>query len=85
MRNQEVLQSDKENNDTLLTLKKEGKWGGHILRRNCLLKHVIERKIEGKIEVTGRRGTRRKQILDEFENKNGYWKLCRTRVARRNY
>jgi hypothetical protein len=24
-------------------------WIGHILRSNCLLKHVIERKIEGKI------------------------------------
>ena len=24
-----------------------------MLRRNCLLKHVIEGKIEGRIEVTG--------------------------------
>jgi hypothetical protein len=29
---------------------------GHILRRNCLLQRVIEGKIKGKIEVTGRRG-----------------------------
>ena len=31
--------------------KKEGtlQWIGHILRSNCLLKHVIERKIVGKI------------------------------------
>jgi hypothetical protein len=28
---------------------------GHILLRKCLLKHVIEGKIEGRIEVTGRR------------------------------
>jgi hypothetical protein len=27
---------------------------GEILRRNCLLKYVIEGKIEGKLEVTGR-------------------------------
>jgi hypothetical protein len=27
---------------------------GHILRRNCLLNHVIEGKIEGKIKVRGR-------------------------------
>jgi len=33
---------------------------GQILRRNCLVEHVIE----GKIEVTGRRGRRRKQLLD---------------------
>jgi hypothetical protein len=31
-------------------------WNSHILRRNCLLKRVIEGKIKGKIEVTGRRG-----------------------------
>jgi hypothetical protein len=33
-------------------------WFGHILRSNCLLKQVIERKLEGKIEVTGRRERR---------------------------
>jgi len=26
---------------------KKAKWIGHMLRRNCLLKHVIEGKIEG--------------------------------------
>jgi hypothetical protein len=31
-------------------------WIGHILRRNCLLKHIIEEKIVGRIEVTGKRG-----------------------------
>jgi len=38
---------------------------GHILCRNCLLKQVIERKEEGMIEVTGRRGRRRKQLLNK--------------------
>ena len=32
-------------------------WIGHILRR-CLLKHVIEGKLEGGIEVRGRQGGR---------------------------
>jgi len=32
---------------------------GHIWRRNCLLKHVIEGKIEGRTKVTRRRGGRR--------------------------
>jgi hypothetical protein len=34
----------------------KGKWIGHMLRRNCLLKHVVKGKIERRIEVTGRRG-----------------------------
>jgi len=34
-----------------------------ILRRNCLLKQVIEGNIEGKIGRRGRRGRRRKQLL----------------------
>jgi hypothetical protein len=37
---------------------------GHILRRNCLLKHAIVGKIEE--EVTGRRGRRRKQLLNDL-------------------
>jgi hypothetical protein len=48
---------------------------GHILRRNCLLKHVIERKIEENIEVTDRRRRRRKQLQNNFKNVRGYWKL----------
>jgi hypothetical protein len=48
---------------------------GHILRRNCLLKHVFEGKIQVRIEVTGRRGRRRKQLLDDVKEKRGYCKL----------
>ena len=44
---------------------------GHILRRNCFLKHVIE----GRIGVTGRRGKICKQILDDLKIIRGYWKL----------
>jgi hypothetical protein len=40
-------------------------WTGDILRRNCLLKHVIEVKIEER-----RRGRReRKQLLDDVKEK----------------
>jgi hypothetical protein len=35
---------------------------------------VIEGKLEGRIEMTGRRGRRRKQLLDDKE-KRRYWKL----------
>ena len=46
-----------------------------VTSRNCLLKHVIERKIEERIEVTGRRGRRCKQLLDDLKEKRGYWRL----------
>jgi hypothetical protein len=53
----------------------KAEWIGHIMRRNCLLKHVIEGKMEGKIEVMGRRERSRKQLLDDLNEKRGYWKL----------
>jgi hypothetical protein len=39
---------------------------------NCLLKEVIEGKIKGRIEVTRRRGRRRKQLLDDLGDRRGY-------------
>jgi hypothetical protein len=33
---------------------------------NCFLKHVIEREIEGRTHVIGRRGRGRKQLLDDL-------------------
>jgi hypothetical protein len=45
------------------------------LRRNCLLRHVIQGKIERKIDVMERRARRRKQLLDDLKEKAGYWKL----------
>jgi hypothetical protein len=39
------------------------------------LKHVIEGKLEGRIEMTGRRGRRRKQLQDDLKEKKIYWKL----------
>jgi len=41
-------------------------WIGHILHRNCLLKHIIEGKIQARIEVTGRQ-RRLKQLLDDLK------------------
>jgi hypothetical protein len=52
---------------------------------------VIEGKLEGRIEMTGRRGRRRKQLLDGLKEKKRYWKfkeealdrtLWRTRFGR---
>jgi hypothetical protein len=45
-------------------------WIGHFLRRNCLLRHVIEEKVNGRIEVMGRRG-RRKELLDVLKERRG--------------
>ena len=41
------------------------------LRRNCLLKQVIEGKIKGEMEVTRRRGKRRKKLLDDLKDMRG--------------
>ena len=40
------------------------------LAQNYLLKHIIKGKIEGRIDVTGRRG-RCKQLLDDLKEKRG--------------
>jgi hypothetical protein len=45
------------------------------LRRNCLLKYVTEGKIEGRIEVTRRRGTRLDNLPDDLKKVRVYWKL----------
>ena len=49
---------------------------------NCLLKHVIEGKIERGIEVTGRQARRRKQLLDDMKKTRGHWKLKREALDR---
>jgi hypothetical protein len=71
----EVLRRVKEDRNILPTKKREGNWTGHILHRNSLLKYVIEGKIGGRAEVMGRRGRICKDLLDDLEDKGGYWKL----------
>jgi hypothetical protein len=56
-------------------------WIGHISRRNCLLKHIIEGKVEGRIGVTGRRRRRHRQLLDDLKKKRGYWQLKEEAIA----
>jgi hypothetical protein len=76
VRNEEVLHRVKEERNILHTIKRrKANWIAHILRRNCLLKHVIEGKLEGRIELTGRRGRKRKQLLDDLKENKRYWKL----------
>ena len=52
--------------------KRKANWIGHILRRNCLLKQVIEGKIKGEMDVTRRRWRRRKKLLDDLKDRRGY-------------
>jgi hypothetical protein len=71
VKNEEVLQSVEEERNILHTPKRRKvNWVGHILRRNCLLKRVIE----GKIEVKRRR-RRRNQLLNGLKKTRRYWKL----------
>jgi hypothetical protein len=67
VRNEEVLLRVSEQRNILHTVKRrKTNWIGHMLHRNCVLKHVIEEKVEGRKEMRGRRGRRRKQVLDKF-------------------
>jgi hypothetical protein len=46
VRNEEVLHRVRERNILHTIKRRKTNWIGHILRRNCLLKHVIEGKLE---------------------------------------
>jgi replicative superfamily II helicase len=68
VKNGEVSQSVKEERNILHTIKRTANWIGHILRRNCLLKHIIEGKIEARLEVRGE---------DQEEDVSSYWMTTR--------
>jgi hypothetical protein len=73
VRNEEVLHRVKEERNIVHKMRRrKANWIGHILRRNCLLKHVTEEKLEGRIEMMGRRGRRCKQLLDDLKEKRRY-------------
>jgi hypothetical protein len=73
VRNEDVLLRVKEQRNILYEIRKrKASWIGHILRRNCLLQRVIEGKIQGGIEVTGRQGRRRRKLLDDLKKRRGY-------------
>ena len=61
----EVLHGVNEDKNVLhTTRRRKANWIGHTLRRNCLLKHIIQGKIERGIDVTEIQGRRHKQLLD---------------------
>jgi len=52
-----------------LTKCTKANWIDYTLRGKYLLKHIIE----GKVEGTGRRRRRHKQLLDDFWETRGHW------------
>ena len=73
VRNEEVLLRVSEQRNILHEIRKrKASWIAHILRRNCLLKQVIEGKIKGEMEVTRRQGRRLRKLLDDLKDRRGY-------------
>jgi len=73
MKERNVLQTRKRRNANGI---------GQILFTTCLIKQVIEGKIAGKIEVTGRGGRRRrKQLLDDLKKTRGCCNLNEEALA----
>jgi hypothetical protein len=72
VRNEVLLRVYEQKNILHEISKRKANWIGHILYRNCLLEQVIEVKITGGIEVTGRRGRRRTKLLDDRKERRPY-------------
>jgi hypothetical protein len=74
--NEEVLRRVKEERNIVRTVNRgKANWIGHVLCWNCLLKQVIRGEIEGRVEVTRRRGRKGKQLIADIKEMREYWKL----------
>jgi hypothetical protein len=62
--------------------KRKAYWIGYSWRGNCFLKHVIDGMVDGRMEVTGRRGRRREQVLHEIKKNRGHLKLEKEAIDR---
>jgi hypothetical protein len=70
---EEVLLRVNEQRNILHEIRKRKvNWIGHISRRKCFLKQVIEGKKKVGMEATRRRGRRRKKLLDDLKDRRGY-------------
>ena len=75
VRNEEVLWRVKEERNVVYKIqRRKANCIGHILRRNCLLKHFVEGNVR-KNKVKTRRRRRCKQLLNDLKEKRGYCKL----------
>jgi hypothetical protein len=76
MYTEETLHADKEGREVLSKVNKwKGNRTGHTWRTNWFLKYFIDEKTEGRVEVTERRRSRCKQLLDDLMEKREYWNL----------
>jgi hypothetical protein len=76
VRKDNVLHGVKEERNMLHTVKRrEANCIGYVLHRNCHLTHFVEGNVEGRLEMTGSRERRRKQLLGDLRERRGCWKL----------
>jgi translation elongation factor EF-Tu-like GTPase len=76
VRNQEVLLRVTKDRNILHTIqRRKAILTGHMLHRNRILKHIIGGNIEENMNMTGRQGIRRKQILDDLKETREHSKL----------
>jgi len=76
VKNEEVLYTVKEENNIVhKTKKRKAKLDWSLLTYELPSKTRYWRHVEGRVEVTWRRGRRRKQRLDDLKEMGGYWKL----------
>jgi hypothetical protein len=69
------IQSRRKTISCIHLKKRKAKSDWSLLTYECLLKHVIEGNVEGRLEVKWRRGIRRKQRLNDLKEMRGYWKF----------
>ena len=73
VKNEEFLHRGKEEMNMQHTImRRMANFPVYILSRSSLLKHVIEGKIEGRIELTESRERGRKQVLDDLKKTREY-------------
>jgi hypothetical protein len=83
VRNEEVLLRVKGQRNILhevLVSKRKTNWIVYILRRKFLIRQVIEGKIKEGIETKGRRGRRRRKLMDKLKERRRYSSLKKKTV-----
>jgi hypothetical protein len=71
VRNEVLLRAKEQKNILHEISKRKANWTSQILRRNCLLQRVFQRKVKGWIEVKRRRGRRHRKLLDNLKERRG--------------
>jgi hypothetical protein len=67
VRNKALQRGTEERNILYTIQRRKTNLNGYTLYSNCLLKHIMERKTEVRIDVVDRRGRRCEQLLDDLK------------------